>query len=126
MLENEGHWLKLMRTAALPTDANISLRISGSDIICTVTKDVNKEVELKVTCRISEAGDEKEDNSPKISDAEGSPVILSHRRQEKDFSAEETTEPSSNERSGTEAMLDYASEGSKNSDTGRTYKSSRT
>ncbi|XP_035208355.1 zinc finger protein ush-like isoform X3 [Stegodyphus dumicola] len=128
MLENEGHWLKLMRTAALPTDANISLRISGSDIICTVTKDVNKEVELKVTCRISEAGDEKEDNSPKVSDAEGSPVILSQRSQEKElFSAEEKPElvPSSNERSETEAMLDYASEGSKNSDTGRTYKNSR-
>ncbi|GFW61008.1 uncharacterized protein TNCV_4872181 [Trichonephila clavipes] len=52
MLEDDGHWLKLMRTALLPTEANICLRISGADILCTVTKDVNKEVELKVTCRI--------------------------------------------------------------------------
>ncbi|XP_015909389.1 zinc finger protein ush isoform X2 [Parasteatoda tepidariorum] len=54
MLENEGHWLKLMRNAIVPTDANICLRISGGDILCTVTKDVNKEVELKVTCHIVE------------------------------------------------------------------------
>ncbi|CAL1272557.1 unnamed protein product [Larinioides sclopetarius] len=57
MLEDEGHWLKLMRTANLPTEANICLRISGGDIVCTVTKDVNKEVELKVTCRIVDKED---------------------------------------------------------------------
>lgn len=60
MLEDDGHWLKLMRTATLPTDANICLRISGKDIICTVTKDVNKEVELKVTCRIADPCHEKQ------------------------------------------------------------------
>ncbi|XP_054711095.1 zinc finger protein ush-like [Uloborus diversus] len=62
MLENEGNWLKLMRTATLPTDANICLRISGRDIVCTVTKDVNREVELKVTCRLADPGHEKEPN----------------------------------------------------------------
>ncbi|GBN14814.1 hypothetical protein AVEN_130795-1, partial [Araneus ventricosus] len=33
MLEDEGHWLKLMRTANLPTEANICLRISECNVM---------------------------------------------------------------------------------------------
>lgn len=43
--------------------------ILGKDIICTVTKDVNKEVELKVTCRIADPCHEKKFDPTLLSNA---------------------------------------------------------
>ncbi|KAG8196439.1 hypothetical protein JTE90_012264 [Oedothorax gibbosus] len=97
MLDNEGHWLKLMRNANLPTDANVCLRISGEDIFCTVTKDVNKEVELKVTCQI-----EDRENAQESEHSENSSSNLPG-----DINSDEDKHSSSK---NSQDMLDFSSE----------------
>ncbi|GIX70177.1 zinc finger protein ush [Caerostris extrusa] len=110
MLEDEGHWLKLMRTANLPTEANICLRITGKDIVCTVTKDVNKEVELKVTCRIVDREEDSLEFDQIDSKSENSPLHSVKEICESDSIKSESSEHDKDLKDcmKSEKMLDFA------------------
>ncbi|GFU43415.1 uncharacterized protein NPIL_594941 [Nephila pilipes] len=112
MLEDEGHWLKLMRTTLLPTEANICLRISGADILCTVTKDVNKEVELKVTCRIVDKEEAQQFNKIELRPKDSLKEIC-----ESDWTKNETNESDIEQQDcmKSEKMLDFVPEAIVNS-----------